>query len=154
MRLIPNVGFRSDEWRLLRGRLAFTGAAGFGAQGIHTIATVTGQIEIRAPFFIYCSEDLAGALATIDLGFTGQETWFMTAELATSIDSGMWWDSGGGFTAGSSSGGTTNSFPLSANIILDVDTADITNGQLDFFIRWRPLSADGNLTLGANMVAI
>ena len=144
----------SDGWQLLRGRLSFTGAAGFGAQGLHTIATVTGQVEIKFPM-VYCSEALAGALATIDLGVTGLETQFFGANVATDVALGDWIPAGGDQPTIADYGGTsgTERYALSANIILDVDSADITNGQLDFFVWFRLLSAGASLTLGPNLVA-
>lgn len=144
-----------DEWQLLRGRIAFDGTSGKGAQGTVTIADPTGVVEIKTPI-VHCSESLAGATATLALGFASNSSFFASAT-ATDIDAGQINDPSGGYQADAAAFGGNNgpeSYAMVGNLILTVGTADITDGQLDFFIFWRPLSSDGALALGANMVAI
>lgn len=145
-----------DSWTLLRGELTFDGTAGKGAQGFHTIATVTGQVDIKYPR-VYCSESLVGGLATIDLGWVGSETIFFELLAVADIVAGDWQiivQSQAGGASMDDINGMFTEYALSANIRLDVNTADITAGKLRFFIWWRPLSADGKLELGPNLVAI
>jgi hypothetical protein len=145
-------------WRLLRGRKAFAATAGNGAQGTVALFDVTGDIQIQAPLLIKCSESLAGALATIEIGVTGGaiDEFVFGPLTATDIDSGMWWDyAASGFTAANGDDVTTvGAAGLSANIFATVATADISDGQLDFFIWWRPLSSNGNLALATGMAPL
>src|ERR1043165_8130978 len=73
--------------------VAFTGAAGLGAQGATVRFTVTG--DVIATVFAVCSEDLAGASATIEVGISGNTAALLPQTTATQIDTGeVWVDTG------------------------------------------------------------
>ncbi len=137
-------------WALATKTVAFTGAAGLGAQGTVSIFTVTGDVEWQ-PYPVKCTESLVGA-ATMDYGITGTATDLVSGIIwgtfgdATTFDTGEWW--GGISDTDSLAGGeqavSGSGFPLyviSNSVILTVGAADITDGTLVFYCRWRPLSA-------------
>jgi hypothetical protein len=133
----------SNESNLATKTIAFDGTAGKGAQGTATLFTVTGDVLVQA--FATCTEDLAGASATISLGITGNATALIAATTATSIDVNMGWRD---TTPSTNETLATSSTILQArNILFVVATADITDGTLNFYVLWRPLSS------GASVVA-
>lgn len=120
---------------------AYDGTAGNGAQGATTLFTVTGNV--MAAIFASCSEDLAGATATIEVGIAGNTAALIAQSTATNIDNGhIWLDT---------SPATVENYPTeklikaSANIIETIATADITDGTLRFYCLWVPISTDGNV---------
>jgi len=152
-------GEENDGWKLVRGSITFDGTAGKGAQGTVTLFDVTGQVE-GAALFAYCATSLVGA-ATIDRGLVGATANYQSAQIAdaTTWDAGMWDDKGA--TPFASAGdnifvgdGFVPPVTMSADIILTIGAANITAGVLYYFLWWRPLSADGAVVLGPNMVAI
>jgi hypothetical protein len=123
--------------------IAYTGAANLGAQGATTLFTVTG--DVAASIFAVCTEDLAGATATIEVGISGNTAALIAQTTATNIDNGEVWAT------------TSPANPLAvpadkviaagADIIQTVGTADITDGTLTYYCLWVPL------TVGASVVA-
>lgn len=120
---------------------AYTGAAGLGAQGATTLFTVTGDVMVA--IFANCSEDLAGANATIEVGISGNTAALIAQTTATTIDNGeIWLDA---------SPATVENYPTEKLLIAGTDiietiaTADITDGTLTFYAMWIPISEDGNL---------
>lgn len=121
--------------------IAFTGAAGLGAQGTTAIFTVTG--DVLASVFAVCTEDLAGATATISLGLIGNTTAWIAATTATDLDANeSWVDNAPGIGEAPTA---VRIAPQGADITFTVATADITDGTLIFYCLWRPLSSDGNI---------
>jgi len=120
---------------------AYTGAAGLGAQGASTLFTVTGDVSIG--IFANCSEDLAGANATIEVGISGNTAALIAQTTATTIDNGeIWLDT---------SPATVENYPTEKLLIAGTDiietiaTNDITDGTLTFYCVWFPFSADANV---------
>lgn len=163
MNVVPNVGYRTVDWRLLRGRKAFAATAGNGNVGAVAIADVTGLIEVMQPT-VYCSEAMVSAGGgTITLGTSGATTAFAgTAIAAAGLTLASMWDffgnaattSGVIYQGYQTNGSTGATFAVTANIIVTVAVAAVSDGQLDFHFLWRPLSADGNLVLATGMTAI
>lgn len=122
--------------------LAFTGAAGLGAQGAVPLFTVTGEVLIEK-IVAFCTESLAGASATLALGVTGATTLFVAATTATDIDADEFWVDNAPDAAGVAVPAACKDVAISANIIGTVGTADITDGTIRFDVIWRPLSPDG-----------
>lgn len=123
--------------------IAYTGAASLGAQGATTLFTVTG--DVIATVFAVCSESLAGANATIEVGVSGDTACFIAQSTGTDIDNGeVWVDT---------APGKTQPIPAAqviaggADIIETIATADITDGTLTYYCAWAPL------TVGASVVA-
>ena len=166
MRIVPYLGPRPDEFRLLRGRLAFTGAAGLGATGTFTVATATGQVELGG-LFVWCTEDLQDTVdgAVFSLGVTGSPLAFWNSSDTPvdldNINAGVGLTNFSAVETGNAhnlvpafTGGVPHTKLIGADIIGTVSTQAITDGQLDFFVWWRPLSSNGNLALGANLTVI
>lgn len=126
-----------------RKTLAYTGAAGLGAQGATTLFTVTGDVIVT--LFAVCSESLAGASATIEAGISGNTAALLAQTTATDIDAGEIWVDTGPATVEPIPGDKilTNG----ADIIETIGTADITDGTITYYCAWVPLSA------GASVVA-
>lgn len=121
--------------------VAFTGAAGLGAQGTVALFTVTGAVLVS--LFGVCSEDLVGATATIEVGIAGNTAALLAQTVATDIDvDEVWVDT---------APATVEALPTSKiisngqDIIATVATAAITDGTIAFYALWRPLSDNANL---------
>jgi len=140
-----------DRWTLARGSITFDGTAGKGAQGTVTLFDVTGVVELSGYPVGTCTVSLVGA-ADIEIGAGDGSDEFGSFADATSIDAGML------FLSTNFGTGTrptaTRQVPVNGDIIITIGTADITAGVLYFFVWWRPLSADGAVVLGPNMVKI
>lgn len=127
-----------------RKTVAFSGAAGNGAVGAVNLFTVTGSVLIRR-ITARCTEDLAGATATLALGVTGSTALFIAATTATDIDTGEFWLSTTPAATGLALPAALQNIVVDADIILTVATANITDGTIEFTVEWTPLSSDGNL---------
>lgn len=150
-----------DSYTLLRGRMAFNGTAGKGATGTDiTIVTPTGQVTIDSMFcFISETCESDSSLGTISLGLIGDVGYFIGNTAADgSLAADSWWYSTSPEIDGRDillqNVSLIRPLSLAVGISIRPLTQNITNGQLDFFIWWRPLSPDGNLALGANMEAL
>lgn len=117
--------------------IAYTGAANLGAQGATTLFTVTG--DVIATIFAVCSENLAGATATIEAGISGNTAALLAQSTATDIDAGeVWIDTGPA---------TIEAVPADkiltngTDIIQTIATADITDGTLTYYCLWVPLTS-------------
>ena len=126
--------------RVFQTTITFTGAAGAGAQGTVAVATMTGAVMIHS-VGAYCTTNLAGATATIEMGVASDTAELIAQTTATNIDAGMVWES-----ATPDEGVTlVTSKAIAGNIILTVATADITAGVLKIAIEYTPLTTDGYL---------
>lgn len=123
-------------------RVAFTGAAGLGAIGSVSLFTVTGDVRIENIVAI-CKEDLAGATATIAVGIAGNTAGLIASTTATDIDNGENWVDSAPATIEASIVGRV--IPAGADIIATIATANITDGTIDFYIEFTPLSTDGDI---------
>ena len=140
-RTITFLGATTDAW----------GDDG-GALDDSAIFTVTGLVKARLVAVCTTSLTEAGGTATIEVGITGATAIFMPTETATQIDAGQIWlnDAGNATYAiiGEEDAAADNLplYLLNGNdIILTVKTANVANGDLDFYCIWEPISDDGNL---------
>ena len=123
--------------------IAYDGSAGLGAQGATTLFTVTG--DVIATVFATCSEALAGASATIEVGITGNTAALLPQSTATDIDAGeVWTDTGPATIEGVP---TDKILTNGTDIIETIGTADITDGTITYYCAWAPLA------VGASVVA-
>lgn len=120
---------------------AYTGAAGLGAQGAATLFTVTGDVIVG--LFAVCSENLAGAGATLEVGIVGNTAALLAQTTGTNIDAGhVWIDN---------APATVEALPSpkiltnGTDIIETIATNDVTDGTLTYYAFWRPLSSTGNV---------
>jgi len=117
-----------------------------GTNDPYTIFTVTGTIMVRAIWGI-CNTTLTGATATISVGVVGNVAGMIALETGTEIVGGGIYVSatqvvGVGLTA--DTGGV---FAINA---LDIDeeplTANVTGGQIDYYVVWAPAEDGAKLT--------
>lgn len=146
--------------KLLRGAITYV-AGTTGAIGATTLFTVTGDVLVTM-VAAKCTTDLtSGGVAQFTLGFVGAAGAILNVAYpdVTGWDAGEWIDSlAGGYTAGAGTplnkeqaqivGWTT-----SANVIQTISGATITGGVVRWYLQYVPLSADGLVTLHANLVA-
>ena len=125
------------------GSVSIEFAAGTtGSVASHEILTITGLVRLR--IWVECTEDLAGATATIELGEETTSTSLIAQTTATDIDNGELWYDATPTTA-------TDAF---STVVLDkvingldvgytVGTAAISDGTLVFHYVWEPLNSTG-----------
>lgn len=121
--------------------VTFDGTASKGAQGTVPLFTVTGLIY--AQLVVRCTQDLAGATATIKAGTTNNTGALIGAETATDLDNGVVVTADAGHKTEVALG--LNEYIVTGNILATIATADITAGKLEFYLLWRPLSDDANV---------
>jgi hypothetical protein len=134
--------------------ITFTGAAGLGAVGTVTVFTCTGRSIIHA-ITAFCTEDLVGNLATIELGTATTSNDFVVQTTAEGIDVNKWWGdatpSAGSIlikipATGADGIGAAQSFKtISSDIIATIATADVTDGTIVFDVIYTPLTDGARL---------
>lgn len=135
------VPIQSDTALLISKQVAFSGAAGNGAVGSVPLFTVTG--DVIATVYATCSEDLAGATATLEVGVSGLTAGLIAQTVATDIDAGeVWKDTAPALIE---SLPTPSIIANGADIIATVGTANITDGTLTFYCAYRPLSVGATI---------
>ena len=121
--------------------IAYDGTAGLGnASEIITLFTVTGDVLVHV--FGVCSETLTGA-TTLEVGVTGATAALIAQTTATDIDSGhVWIDATPDETQA-----LPSAFILTngSDIIETIGGADVSNGTINHYCLWRPLSSTGNV---------
>lgn len=95
--------------------------------------------------FAVCSEDLAGASATVEVGISGNTAAIIAQSVGTTIDTGEIWYGTNPPTVGVMPGDKI--LTGSTNIIQTIATANVTDGTLTYYCLWVPL------TVGASVVA-
>ncbi len=121
--------------------IAYDGTAGLGnASETITLFTVTGDVLVHV--FGVCSESLTGA-TTLEVGVTGATAGLIAQTTGTDIDSGhVWIDATPDETQA-----LPGTFILTngSDIIETIGGADVTDGTINHYCIWRPLSSDGNV---------
>jgi hypothetical protein len=128
-----------------------------GAVATHTLYTVTGRILVDL-IAAFCTTTLtSGGTPAITVGTVSAIATLIPAPTggAPGILTNDWWA-----TAVSPqlvanpltvvTGGTVVSsrqMLVAENIVLDVPTATVTGGVLEFYLVWKPLSANGNVVV-------
>ncbi len=108
----------------------------------HTVFTTSGMVMVEF-LGALCREDLAGATATIELGVAGDTAGLIAQITATDLDNAEIWADAGPSTLETA---ILNKV-ISADVILTVATAALTDGKLDIVCLWRPLTIGANLSL-------
>lgn len=133
--------------------VAFSNAAGAGAQGTVTVFTITGRVLVHA-ITAFCTELMAGVNSTIELGVTGDIDGFIAQTTASNLAADEWWaaaappTASGVTLADSVTGGITTSQrakAISGNIFVTVATADLTDGTIVFDVLYTPLTDGARL---------
>ena len=123
--------------------ITFDGGAGSGAVGTVAVGTVTGRILLQH-LAAFCSTDLAGASATIELGVAGNTAELIAQATATNLDANEFWSAA---TPETGAAPALVDKLVALNIILTVGTANVTAGVIEISGFWLPLSVDGNLAV-------
>ena len=124
--------------------IAFTGATGLGEIGTVLVWTITGRVLIRF-LTCFCSETLVGA-ATLEFG-TATDTVEFIAQIAnaTSLVANDWWEGTASPASSSQVAASGETVQVSANPILTVGGANITDGTLIFECWYLPITSNGAL---------
>jgi len=115
-----------------------------GATGAHTLFTITG--DIVASIVGVCTVNLAGA-ATLEVGVASN-----TAQLLAQIANATTLDAGDVYVDADTEVGA-GAIPHSqligggADIIATIGSTAITAGQVNWYLMWRPLSADAAVVI-------
>lgn len=114
-----------------------------GAQGSHTLFTVTGDVLISV--FGVCTTNMAGSGADFEVGVTGN-----TAGLIAQIADVEDLDDGDVYIDATPEVGVAalpSMFILNGglDVLLKITNTTITGGVVKFYALWRPLSSDGNV---------
>lgn len=120
-----------------------------GTKAVLPLFKVTGVVLVR--IFGVCTVDLVGA-GTLEVGVAGN-TAALLAQIAdaTTLDAGEIYNDATPVLGVETLANITGPFVVASghggSITIDekVATADITAGNLDYYILWRPLSPDGNV---------
>jgi len=162
---IPVFGAGQDlpflSWRVAKhASSVFDGATtnahgSLGEKPIYTIFTVTGVVAIQALFArVNTTVDDAGGASRLNLGVTGDDNFFDNTIVAdTLLDTGFWgvFDLSGGtgaFTANISRVFLEGEIVVidGADILETTTGADVTSGQLDYYMIWAALSDGATIT--------
>ncbi len=141
----------SNEAMLLESTWTFVGST-TGANGAHTIFTVTDNVWVENVFGI-CDTDLtaSGGAPTISVGTANNTAALLPATTVTNIDDGdVWVDSGPEVEVGNMWNSSLARWcPINdgADIILTISDNTINAGVIDFYVMWRPLNNDSNITV-------
>ena len=132
--------------RTFRKTVAFDGSAGNGAVGTVTVGTVTGEVFIHS-VTAFCTENLAGATATLSLGgATGGVDGIVAVTTATDLDASEFWTSATPTAGLVDTPDAMMGFTMAEDIDVNVLVANITDGTIEFTIVYEPVSTDGNIS--------
>lgn len=127
----------TSEWTFVSGTT--------GAQGSHTLFTVTGDVLVT--IFGSCTTNMAGSGADFEVGVTGN-----TAGLIAQIADVEDLDDGDIYQDATPEVGTV-ALPSSRiivgglDILLKITNTTITGGVVDWYCLWRPLSEGSSVTV-------
>lgn len=147
--------------KLIRASKTFTGAANLGAVGDCPLFTTSGRVALDW-FSVNCTTDMADTVdgALFVIGVTGNTS--LLADWSASdldvIDAGDGLEASTVATDGAAPNlayiASAGGLLIIDSITMTISTQAITGGTLEFYILYRPLSANGALSLGTGMVAI
>lgn len=115
-----------------------------GAIGATTLCTVTGTVALS--IFGVCSTNLAGVGATIEVGTAASTAGAIAQTTATDIDANeIWHDATPDKSIELTSVVIQNI--VTDDVIQTIGTAAISGGVMTYYIRWAPISPDGNVVI-------
>lgn len=115
-----------------------------GAGNPATLFTVTGDVVVKV--FGICKTTLEGALATVEVGLSGNTAVLIAQTTGTDIDvNEIWHDATPDATIELETVADEYIVSNGQDIIQTVGTANVTAGKIEYYCLWRPLSADGNV---------
>ena len=134
--IVSNEAFKlSSEWTFVNTTT--------GAQGSHTLFTVTGDVLITV--WGHCTTDMAGSGADFEVGVTGN-----TAGLIAQIADVETLDDGDIYKDATPEVGVAPILAMQTlagglDVLLKITNTTITGGVVKWYCLWRPLSEDGNV---------
>src|SRR3989344_4191643 len=149
--LTGDYPFRTKRTITFAGATAGAWGNDGGALDGAAIFTVTGVVQIKVLAVVTTS--LAGASATLAVGFATQTTIFLPTETGTDLDAGQIWLNDATTAAyeivGEEAAAADNLPEYLLNgqdIILTIaGGANVDSGVIDFYAFWRPISDDGSV---------
>lgn len=133
----------SNDAILLTSTWTFA-AATTGAVGAHTLFTVTGTNLVN--IFGVCTTDITGS-GTGEVGTANNTAILIAQTTGTAIDANEIWQNATPTTEVGAVVSTSKPLAPSTNIILTIATATFTAGVVTFYLTFRPLSSDANITV-------
>jgi len=115
-----------------------------GTGNPHTLFTVSGPVLIEV--IGYCTADLTGASATVEVGVAGSTAALIAQTTATAIDAGEIWHDATPDAKLEASTVMVQQLVNDLDIIQTVGTANVTGGSIDYVAYWYPLSPDASVT--------
>jgi hypothetical protein len=106
-----------------------------------TLFSVTGDVAVQV--FGFCSVNLAGAGATLEVGIAGNTAALIAQTTATDIDNPEIWKDTGPATVEAMP--SQQILVNGTDIIQTVGTANITSGSIKYYCLWSPISSDGDV---------
>ena len=134
------------DWNVTKGNWNFTDDT--GATGTFTVFTVTGDIACFAAASIDVELTSTSDNGTIELGVAGNTACLLVQDVmdSTAFQIGDSWTL---IEASDSNGLQIADEPIiignSVDIIQTIGTNAALTGDVDYYLFWRPLSADGNV---------
>lgn len=111
-----------------------------GVSPTQTLFTVTGVVAVK--LFARCTENLAGATATVRAGTALSNAGLLASTTATDIDANEIWHDATPDASIEAATVLTERL-VAQDIIQTVGTAAVTDGTLIYYCMWRPISSDG-----------
>lgn len=133
----------SNEAILLSSTWTFA-VATTGAVGAHTVFTGTGSY--LANVWAECGTDVTGS-GTAEVGVTGNTAVFIAQTTGTAIDAGEIWQNNTPTVGVGAALGNAKPVASGLDILLTIGTDTLTAGVVTFYCAWRPISADGKVTV-------
>lgn len=122
--------------------VTFNGTANNGAVGTIAIFNVTGRVLLTVRHTFAVTSPVQGGGGTISLGTANNVAGLLTAIPAGGLAANRWWRN---TAADNEVSGAAIVDAVSANIILTVAVAAVSEGQLQFYVEWVPLSTNAVL---------
>lgn len=134
------VEHEGERWNMLVTAVDLATGSN-GTQGAKSLLAVTGEIEVMCEAL--CTEDLAGASATIEAGVSGATAALIAQTTATDIDAGEQWKDASPAVIEAVTAKPRVRITNGADVIVTIATADITDGNLLFHTYWRSVGRGG-----------
>lgn len=108
-----------------------------------TLFTVTGPVLVEVVG--YCTDDIAGASSTLEVGIAGATAQFIAQTTGANIDAGEIWHDASPDAKVEASTIMVQQLLNDTDIIQTVGTANVTGGSITYVAYWYPLSPDASV---------
>jgi len=143
--MLPNWYISTKHVTYAGGAAVATASLAIGTAGTYGMFTIAGNIEATIVGII--GTTLTGDSATISVGVTGDADALLGISTGTNLDNNEVWIATSGLASAAPwTDGVHRPVVIcgaaSPSIFHTVATADVTTGSCDFYLYWRPLSAN------------